>query len=450
MSGQSMRRSVAITGVGMVTPLGLTAPESWATLCEGRSGVGAITLFDASGFRTRIAAEVRGFDSSARLAGCRHVGEVPRAVGFCLAAAREAVADAGLDIGADPESVGVSIGSAAHLPTPEELLAYAARCNGHGYDFTTHGLHGLRSEWYYQRLFQTASAFVAINVGALGPNYVSAAACASGAQAIGLGMRAIRRGEATAMVCGGCDSVITPLMLSGLCILKSLSRRNHDPAGASRPFDRGRDGIVLGEGAGVMVLEEWEHARRRGARIYAQLAGYGTSANAYRVTDVPRYGDGGVLCMQRALVDAGVLPERVDLISAHGTSTPQNDRAETAAIKTVFGPHARRLLVTANKSMLGDTVGASGAVELIATAFAVRDGIVPPTINYESPDPECDLDYVANRARRVPLKVAVKNAFGFGGINTSLVVMRARSGTRAAWDARREPAGATERPCAAL
>jgi 3-oxoacyl-[acyl-carrier-protein] synthase II len=372
-----------------------------------------------------MAGEVQGFESGVRLAGCRHVREMPRAAGFCLAAAREAVADAALDLTTDPDQVGVAIGSAAHFPTPDQLLAYAACCNGHGYDFPAHGFRGVRSEWYYQRLFQAASALVAINLGVYGPNYASAAACASGTQAIGLGARAIRRGEATAMICGGCDSVVTPLMLTGFCLLKALSRRNHDPAGACRPFDRGRDGIVLAEGAGVVVLEDWEQARRRGARIHAELAGYGTSTNAYRVTDVPQYGDGGILCMQRALADARVSPERVDLVNAHGTSTRQNDRAETAAIKAVFGSHARQLLVTANKSMLGDAIGGSGAIELIATALSCRDGIVPPTINYETPDPDCDLDYVPNQARHADVAVAIKNAFGFGGINTSLVVVRA-------------------------
>jgi 3-oxoacyl-[acyl-carrier-protein] synthase II len=420
-----MKRRVAITGVGMVTPLGLDARETWSAMLAGRSGVGPITLFDASGFATRIAGEVRGFDPEVHLAGARHVAEMRRGARFCMAAVREAIADAHLDVSEDPEAIGVSIGNAAQFPSIDELLAHGACCDEHGhYDALTHGMKGIRPEYYCHRLFQTASSLVAINLGALGPNYSSTANCAASAQAVGLGMRAIRRGEAVAMICGGCDSLVSPLMLAGFCLMRALSRRNETPAAASRPFDRGRDGMVLGEGAGVLVLEEWEHARDRGARIYAEVLGYGTSSNAYRVTDVPEYGDGGVLSMQRALLDAEMAADRIDLVNAHGTSTPQNDRAETAAIKSVFGSHAPKLAVTANKSMLGHLIGASGAVELIVTALSLHTGIVPPTINQEAPDPTCDLDYVPNHARPVPVALALKNSFGFGGLNASVVLAR--------------------------
>jgi 3-oxoacyl-[acyl-carrier-protein] synthase II len=410
-----MRRHVAVTGLGAVTPLGNDVPTLWEGLLAGRSGVGPITLFDPSQLEVRIAAEVKDFDPMA-LFSRREARRNDRFTLFALEAARQAVDDAGLQLeGEDGREVGVLIGSA--IGGILTLLA--------NYDvLQASGPRRVSPFMVPMMMPNAASASVAITYGLRGPNLCVASACATGSHAIGEAAEVIRRGHAEVMICGGSDAVIASLALSAFKNMGAVSTRNDEPERASRPFDAGRDGFVMGEGAGVLVLESVEHARQRGARIYCELVGYGATADAYHITAPEETGQGAAWAMERALHDAGLAPEDVDYINAHGTSTILNDRVETLAIRTVFGTHADRLAVSSTKSMIGHLMGAAGAVEAIACIKSLETGWVHPTINHEMPDPKCDLDYVPNQARQLESRVALSNSFGFGGHNGCLILRR--------------------------
>jgi 3-oxoacyl-[acyl-carrier-protein] synthase II len=410
-----MKRHIVVTGLGAVTPLGNDVPTLWEGLLAGRSGVGPITLFDPSQLEVRIAAEVKDFDPVA-LFDRRQARRNDRFTLFALEAARQAVGDAGLQFeGGDGREVGVLIGSA--IGGILTLLE--------NYDvLQTSGPRRVSPFMVPMMMPNAASAAVAITYGLRGPNLCVASACATGSHAIGEAAEVIRRGHAEVMICGGSDAVIASLALSAFKNMGAVSTRNDEPERASRPFDAGRDGFVMGEGAGVLVLESLEHARRRGARIYCELVGYGATADAYHITAPDETGQGAAWAMERALHSAGLAPEEVDYVNAHGTSTFLNDRVESQAIRTVFGPHADRLAVSSTKSMVGHLMGAAGAVEAIACIKSLESGWVHPTINYETPDPECDLDYVPNQARRLESRVVLSNSFGFGGHNGCLILRR--------------------------
>jgi 3-oxoacyl-[acyl-carrier-protein] synthase II len=406
-------RRVVITGMGVVSPVGIGLDAFWSALVRGESGVGRITRFDAAKFPSQIAAEVRGFDPLAYIPR-RDVVRTDPFIHYALAAAREAVANAKLDIDAQPTRVGVSVGSSMG-----GIGLFVAAC-----DTLREEGPGVVSPYAMPGyLPNMAAGWLSMRTGARGPIGCPATACAAGAQAIGDALRAIQRGEADAMLAGGTDALIQPVVVACFSALRALSVRNDDPTAASRPFDRDRDGFVLGEGAGILVLEELEAARARGAHIHAELAGYGHTADAHHATAPST--DGPARAMAQALRDAGLRPADVDYINAHGTSTPHNDVNESRAIRQVFGAEADRVAVSSTKSMTGHLNGAAGAVEAIATALAIERGVAPPTINYRTPDPECDLDYVPNRARPVPMRAAMSNSFAFGGVNAILVLRRA-------------------------
>ncbi|HLW48761.1 MAG TPA: beta-ketoacyl-ACP synthase II [bacterium] len=404
---------VAVTGLGVVSPIGTGADEFWNAMMEGRSGVRRLTAFDPAPFESQLAAEVLDFDPAAYL-DRKEVRRNDRCVHFAVAASRMALDDAGLAITpALRDDVGVVIGT------------------GSGGAITWEAQHQLLLErgparvspfFVPMMMHNSASGIVSMLTGARGPNFSIASACATGGHAIGEAMRIIQRGDALAMLCGGTEAAITPLSLAGFCAEKALSTRNDAPAKAVRPFDLHRDGFVMGEGAGIVVLEAWEHAERRGARIYAEMIGYGQSADAFHITQPDPEGDGAALAMRRALRDAHLEPHEIGYINAHGTSTQYNDKFETLAIKRVFGAAAPRIPVSSTKSMTGHLLGAAGGVELIACALAIVRGKLPPTINYETPDPDCDLDYVPNTPRPARLVTAMSNGFGFGGHNSILVV----------------------------
>jgi 3-oxoacyl-[acyl-carrier-protein] synthase II len=409
-----MRRRVVVTGLGVVSPVGIGVDAFWDALLRGESGIGHITRFDPGRLPVRIAGEVRGFDPVAHLPR-RDVVRTDAFIQYAMVAARQAVADAKLDLEDRGERVGVSLGSAmGGIPLlmamydvlqregPEAVSAYA--------------MPGF--------LPNMAAGWVSMRTGARGPIGAASTACAAGNQAIGDAFRAIQRGDADAMLAGGTDALVHPVVVASFCALRALSTRNDEPRRASRPFDKNRDGFVLAEGAGVLVLEELGVARARGAHAYAELVGYGLTADAHHPTAPST--DGPTRAMRLALADAGLAPEDVDYVNAHGTSTPHNDTNETHALKQVFGAHAGRLLVSSTKSMTGHLIGAAGAVEAIATALAVERDLIPPTINYETPDPECDLDYVPNHARRATVRAAISNAFAFGGANAILAFRKAR------------------------
>jgi 3-oxoacyl-[acyl-carrier-protein] synthase II len=410
-----MKRHVVVTGLGAVTPLGNDVPTLWEGLLAGRSGVGPITLFDPSQLEVRIAAEVKDFDPVA-LFDRRQARRNDRFTLFALEAARQALGDADLQLeGEDGRDVGVLIGSA--IGGILTLLE--------NYDvLQASGPRRVSPFMVPMMMPNAASAAVAITYGLRGPNLCVASACATGSHAIGEAAEVIRRGHAEVMICGGSDAVIASLALSAFKNMGAVSTRNDEPERASRPFDAGRDGFVMGEGAGVLVLESLEHARRRGARIYCELVGYGATADAYHITAPDETGQGAAWAMERALQDAGLAPEEVDYVNAHGTSTLLNDRVESQAIRTAFGPHADRLAVSSTKSLIGHLMGAAGAVEAIACIKSLESGWVHPTINYETPDPECDLDYVPNQARRLESRVVLSNSFGFGGHNGCLIFRR--------------------------
>ena len=410
-----MKRRVVITGLGAVTPLGNDVPTMWEALLAGRSGIGPITSFDASGMDVRIAAEVKDFDPVA-LFGRRVARRNDRFTLFTLDAARQAIADAGLAFGDGLQQttgvlIGTAIGGILTLLENYDVLRAS-------------GPHRVSPFMAPMMVPNAASATVAITYGLRGPNICVASACATGSHALGEAAEVIRRGHAEVMICGGSEAVIAPLSLSSFKNMGAVSTRNDEPQCASRPFDAERDGFVMGEGAGVLVLESLAHARRRGGHIYAELVGYGATADAAHITAPDEEGAGAARAMALALNDAGLAPEAVDYINAHGTSTPLNDRTETRAIRSVFGSHADRLAVSSTKSMMGHLMGAAGAVEAIACLKSLETGWVHPTINYEYPDPECDLDYVPNQARRMELNVALSNSFGFGGHNGCLIFQR--------------------------
>ena len=408
-------RRVVITGLGAVTPVGNDVPTTWAALLNGCSGVERIRRFDPSELKTRFAAEVKDFDA-AQYTGRREARKLDRFTHFALAAACEAVADAGLDWAAeDPSEIGVLVGSA--VGGIISLLEQAALMEQSGPRRV--------SPFLIPALMMNAAAGqIAITFGLQGPNLAVATACATGSHAIGEAAAIIRRGDAQVMLAGGSEAGIVPVAIAGFNVMGALSTRNDDPQGACRPFDADRDGFVMGEGAGMMVLESLAHAQARGARIYGELLGYGATADAFHITAPAEDGKGAAMAMQRALEQAAISPTAVDYINAHGTSTRLNDASETAAIKMIFGEHAYRLAVSSTKSMTGHLLGAAGAVEAIFCLLALRDQMFPPTINYETPDPACDLDYVPNVARQAKADVAMSNSFGFGGHNAALVLGR--------------------------
>jgi 3-oxoacyl-[acyl-carrier-protein] synthase II len=411
----STRRRVVVTGVGLVTPVGIGAEESWKALLAGRSGAGPITLFDASHHSTRFACEVKGFDPLDWVEK-KAVKKMDRFIQFAAAASELALKDADLAVPiADAERMGVIIGSG--------IGGFATIEKEH--DALLRGGPRKISPFFIPAVIvNLAAGWVSIRTGAKGPNSATCTACTSGAHAIGDSFRLIQHGDTDAMITGGTEAAITALGVGGFCSMRALSTRNDEPKRASRPFDRDRDGFVIGEGAGILVLEELEHARRRGAHILCEIVGYGMSGDAYHISAPCEDGDGAIRVMRAALTDAGVEPSLVDYINLHGTSTPPGDLAETIATKAVFGDHARKMAISSTKSMIGHLLGASGGVEAGVTALALRDQVIPPTINLDHPDPECDLDYVPHEARKAELRYALSNSFGFGGTNGALLFKR--------------------------
>ncbi len=425
-----MRRRVVITGIGMVTPLGADREGVWKRLLAGESGVGYTTLFDATNFPTKISAEVRNWDVS-------DVGENPedwkyqgRHTRFAVGAAKKAVGDAGLqDARIDPTRFGVYTGSGEGPQDFDRFteMMVAGLNGGKSLDiarFTRKGLELLNPIAELEQEPNMPAGHLASLFDAQGPNINCLTACAASSQAIGEAVEIIRRGEADVMLAGGTHTMIHPFGVTGFNLLTALSTRNDEPARASRPFDRDRDGFVLGEGAGMVVLEELEIAKARGARIYGELVGYGSTADAFRITDTHPEGRGAISCMRMALADAGLGPDDIDYINAHGTSTTVNDKVESLAVKQVFGAGAYKVPVSSTKSMMGHLIAAAGATELIFCLLAIRDNVLPPTINYENPDPDCDLDYIPNAAREKRCDVALSNSFGFGGQNIALICQR--------------------------
>ena len=410
-----MTERIVITGLGAVTPLGLDVGSTWDGLIEGRSGIAPITLFDANELESRIAGEVKGFDADALLSP-REARRLDRFCQFALVASREAIADAALVIDdSNSEDVGVLIGSGiGGINTLTEQLEV----------LRTKGPRRVSPFLVPMFIIDLAAGQVAIAVGARGPNFATVSACATSAHALGEAAEIIKRGDARVMIAGGSEASVVPIGVAGFASMRALSTRNDAPERASRPFDAERDGFVMAEGGGVVVLEAESFARTRGAHIYAELAGYGASDDAYHITAPPDGGEGAVRSMRIALRKAGCDPSDIQYINAHGTSTPVNDRIETAAVKEVFGGHAHRIPMSSTKSMTGHMLGAAGVVEAIACIKAIEESVIPPTMNYENPDPECDLDYVPNTARQQKVDAALTNSFGFGGHNVSLVLRR--------------------------
>jgi 3-oxoacyl-[acyl-carrier-protein] synthase II len=410
-------RRVVLTGLGALTPVGNTTEEFWTALKQGKSGIGPITRFDATGYPTRIAGEVRNFDEG-RYVDKKEARRLDPYLKYALATSVMAVEDAALDPAkVDSTRFGVCIGSGIGGITTLIEGEDTRR---------TKGVDRVSPFVVPMLIINMASGLVSMRFGARGPNSSVVTACATGNHAIGDAYKIIERGDADVMIAGGAEAMIVPLTIAGFCSMKAMSTRNDEPEKASRPFDAGRDGFVCGEGAGVVVLEALEHAVRRDARIYAEIVGYGMTGDAHHMTAPDPEGDGATRAMQLALADGAVELEAVGYINAHGTSTPYNDKFETIAIKRVFGDHTRRLAVSSTKSMTGHLLGAAGGVEAVATALALHHGLLPPTINYETPDPECDLDYVPNQARKVDVEYALSNAFGFGGTNATLAFRRYR------------------------
>ncbi|RMF86720.1 MAG: beta-ketoacyl-[acyl-carrier-protein] synthase II [Nitrospirae bacterium] len=410
-----MRRRVAITGLGIVCPVGIGVEQAWSALLAGRSGIRRVTRIDPSDYPCQIAGEVEGFDPDTCFEK-REQKKVDLFIQFGMAAAIEAMADAGLTLeGELADRAGVCVGSGiGGLTTIEH----------YGHTVHTRGPRRITPFFIPMSIINLVAGHISIRFNARGPNTSPVTACATGTHAIGDGARMIQYGEADVMICGGAEAPICRLGLGGFGAMKALSTRNEEPERASRPFDAERDGFVMGEGAGILVLEEMEHARRRGARIYAEVVGYGMSGDAHHITAPAPEGEGAQRCMRATLRDAGLAPEAVGYINAHGTSTPANDRNESRAIRAVFGGHADRLVVSSTKSMTGHLLGAAGGIEGVFLAKAVAEQRVPPTINYEHPDPECDLDYCPNEARDLDFEVGMSNSFGFGGTNACVAFRR--------------------------
>jgi len=409
------KNRVVITGIGVVTPVGNNPGVFWKSICDGKSGVDRITLFDPADFDSKIAGQIKDFDSSMYL-GQKEIRRMDRFVQFAVACTKMALENSGLDTDKEnKDRIGVVIGSGIG-----GLKVIEDQHNA----LLQKGPSRVSPFLIPMLIIDMASGHVAIKFGFKGPNFAIATACASGSHAIGEAFRIIQRGEADIMVTGGTEAAITPIGVAGFCKMKALSTRNDEPERASRPFDRDRDGFVMGEGAGILLLENLDHAKKRGAAIYAELAGFGMTADAYHITSPSPEGEGAAQAMKLALDDAALNPEDIDYINAHGTSTSSNDRCETNAIKAVFGNYAKKIPVSSTKSMTGHLLGASGGVELIACVLSIKHGIITPTINYENPDPECDLDYVPNIARESKVKYAMSNSFGFGGHNSVLIVKK--------------------------
>jgi 3-oxoacyl-[acyl-carrier-protein] synthase II len=411
------RTRVVITGLGAVTPVGNTAEEFWASLTQGKSGIGPITRFDSAGFPTRIAGEVKGFDAL-KYVDKKDDRKLDLYLKYALACAVMAVEDAGLDPAKeDGDRFGVLVGSG--------IGGISTLLDSHRV-LLDKGPDRVSPFFIPMLIINMASGLISMRFGARGPNSSVVTACATGNHAIGDATRIIQRGDADVMIAGGAEAIIIPLTIAGFCQMKAMSTRNEEPTRASRPFDAERDGFVCGEGGGLVILESLEHARRRDARIYAEVVGYGMTGDAHHMTAPDPDGDGAARAMAAALRDGGLEPSAVSYINAHGTSTPYNDKFETLAIKRVFGEHAKRVPVSSTKSMTGHLLGAAGGVEAIATTLAIHHGVLPPTINYEKPDPDCDLDYVPNQARKQDVEVALSNAFGFGGTNATLAFRKYR------------------------
>jgi 3-oxoacyl-[acyl-carrier-protein] synthase II len=405
-------RRVVVTGMGLVIPTGIGVATAWKNVCEGKSGIGPLTRFDTDGFETKIAGEVKNFNPELYI-DKKEIKKMDLFIHYAIAAAKEALEDAQLAITPEnSEQIGVIVGTGlGGLPSIERYHKILLEKGP-----------GRISPFFIPMLIANlASGQIAIQFGPKGPNTCMVTACATGAHCIGDAFRAIVYGDAEAMIAGGTEANITPLTIGGFNSMKALSTRNDEPQKACRPFEKNRDGFVVAEGAGIIILEELQFAFKRKAKIYAELVGYGYTGDAYHITAPSPDGDGAVRCMKMAIKDAGLKPGDVDYINAHGTSTPLNDLTETIAIKTVFGDDAKKVPISGTKSMTGHLLGAAGSTEAIFTVLSIRDGIMPPTINYEEADPQCDLDYVPNAARRKPVKIAMSNAFGFGGTNAALV-----------------------------
>ncbi|MFJ5924500.1 beta-ketoacyl-[acyl-carrier-protein] synthase family protein [Kitasatospora sp. NPDC092948] len=419
-----MNRRVAVTGIGVVAPGGIGVPQFWALLTDGRTATRGITLFDPDGFRSRIAAEC-DFDPAAHGLTADQIARNDRYVQFALVAADEAIADAGLDPGReDPWRVGVSLGTAVGGTTRLEHDYVLVSNRGEHWD-----VDHRPAEPHLERAFTPAAlaSAVAERIGAHGPVQTVSTGCTSGLDAVGYAALAIEEGRADVIVAGACDSPISPITVACFDAIKATSARNDDPEHASRPFDASRDGFVLGEGGAVIVLEEWEHAERRGARIYAELGGFATFGNAYHMTGLTKEGVEMSEAIDRALAHARLPGDAIDYVNAHGSGTKQNDRHETAAVKRSLGAHARRTPMSSIKSMVGHSLGAIGAIELVACTLALHHGVVPPTANYTEPDPECDLDYVPRTARELPLRHVLSVGSGFGGFQSAVVLSRAEA-----------------------
>lgn len=405
-------RRVVVTGVGVVSPLGTGNRKNWDALVAGKSGIDRITRFDVSDFPVQIAGEVKDFNPE-EFIDKKEIKKMDLFIQYAMGAAHFAVEDAGIVIDdSNAERVGVLVGAGlGGLPTIERY--HTALLEG--------GVKKISPFFIPMLIINLAPGHISIKYGAKGPNVSSVSACATATHSIGDAYQIIRRGDADAMIAGGTESTVTPLAIGGFAVMKALSDRNSDPQAASRPFEKNRDGFVLGEGAGIVILEEYEIARKRGAKIYAEIVGYGLTGDAYHLTAPAPGGEGAARCMRMALSNAGVNASEVTYINAHGTSTPMNDLYETMAIKTVFGDHAKKLMVSSTKSMTGHALGAAGGLEAVFTLMAMDKGVVPPTINYHEPDPECDLDYVPNTARESAISCALSNNFGFGGTNATLL-----------------------------
>ncbi len=411
--GETMKNRVVITGMGVISPVGIGVEPFWASLISGRSGIKPITHFDITDFPTKIAATVPEFDPGLYI-DRKEMRRMDRFTQFAVAAAKMALEDAGVNLDSiDLERSGVSFSTG--IGGMETIETQFRVVNEKGV--------GKMSPFYIPMMIANiAAGYISMTFGLKGPNLTYVAACAASSHAIGEGFKILQRGDADLLVAGGSEAAITPSSLGGFCAMKALSTRNDEPEKASRPFDLERDGFVMGEGSGVIVMETLEHAKKRGAKIIGEIVGFGNTADAYHITSPPPEGDGAYRAMNMALKDAGMVPTDIDYINAHGTSTGLNDKFETIAIKRVFGDAAYQIPVSSTKSMTGHLLGAAGAIEIIACLMAIKESIIPPTINYENPDPECDLDYVPNQARQKKISIALSNSFGFGGQNGVLII----------------------------
>lgn len=410
-----MNRRVVITGIGLVTPLGMGIRENWDALCKGESGIGEITRFDTTDFETKIAGEVKDFHAEDFIPA-KHARRMDQFICYAVAAARMALEDSGYVVnGSTANRIGVLTGCGlGGLSTMEKYHT----------SMMEKGPKGVSPFFIPMLIANMAPGQISILLGVKGPNNAVVTACAAGSHAIGDAYHIIKRNAADAMISGGVESVITPLGVAGFNSLKALSTRNNDPKKASRPFERDRDGFVMSEGSGMLILESLESALKRDANIYAEIIGYGMSGDGYHMTAPPPDGDGAIRCMREGLKDAGLRPEDIDYINAHGTSTPLNDVSETKAIKAAFGDYSHKVPISSTKSMTGHLLGGAGGVETVFTALTITHGVIPPTINMENPDPECDLDYVPNVARKKDVRIAMSNSFGFGGTNATLILKK--------------------------